>query len=168
MKNRTILIVDDEIKIIRSISRLFIDDDYRILGARSGEEGLVKLKNHEVDLVISDQRMPGMGGLEFIKKVSIDYPDILIIMLTAFAEIDIAIKAINEAGVYKFILKPWKDYELGLTVKRALELRWLTMERNSLLHQLKKQESILRALERAYPGITVADRDENGYAVVKL
>lgn len=168
MHNSTVLIVDDEINIISSISRLFIDDNYRILGARSGEEGLVTLKKHDVDLVISDQRMPGMSGLKFIKKVSIGYPDILTIMLTAFADIDIAIKAINEAGVYKFILKPWNDYELRLTVNRALELRRLITERNSLLHKIKKQESILRALERSYPGITAVERDESGYVVVKL
>lgn len=168
MNKDTILIVDDEEKIIKSITRTLIDEGYIILGALSGEEGLSKLKNHEVDLVISDYKMPGMDGLEFLKAVRIDYSHTLTIMLTAYGDIDTAIKAINEVGVYKFILKPWNEEDLRITIKRALELRQLTMERDTLLERVKAQSIILKELERKYPGITEVERDEHGRAILKL
>ena len=95
------------------------------------------LKRYDVHLVISDQKMPGMIGLDFLKRVKSDYPQILTIMLTGQAEIEIAMSAINEAGVYKFILKPWDDYDLKVTVRRALEALELICERDSLLQQVK-------------------------------
>jgi two-component system, probable response regulator PhcQ len=168
MKNGTILIVDDEEKIVKSLTRILIDDGYTIFGALSGEEGLQKLKRYGVDVVISDQRMPGMQGVEFLKKVQMDYPDILTIMLTAYGDVDTAMEAINKAGVYKFILKPWNEDDLRLTIQRAVELRQLVMERDSLSAQVKKQEAALRELERKHPGITKVERDEHGIPVLKL
>jgi len=168
MKKDTILIVDDEESILKSITRTLVDENYRILTAQSGEEALSKLKNHDVHLVISDQRMPGMTGLELLKKVKIDYPQTLTIILTAYADIEVAINAINEAGVYKFIPKPWNEADLRVTIKRALELRQLVMERDSLLQQLKTQEAIFNELERKYPGITKVERDKNGTPVLEL
>ncbi|MEA3361119.1 MAG: response regulator [Thermodesulfobacteriota bacterium] len=161
MTKGTILIVDDEENIIKSITRTLMEDGYAIFNAKSGEEGLQKLHIREVDLVISDQKMPGMSGINFLKKVQIDYPDILTIMLTAYGDIETAIDAINEAGIYKFILKPWNETDLRLTVKRALELRQLVMEKYSLLYQVKKRDAILRDLEKKYPGITKVERDED-------
>ncbi len=168
MGKHTILIVDDEESILKSITRALMDDNYHILTALSGQEGLSKLKNDEVDLVISDQKMPGMTGLEFLKKVQLQYPGILTIMLTAYADIKTAMEAINEAGVYKFILKPWDDNDLRLTIRRALELLQLVTERDSLLHQVKQQGAILRELEQKHPGITKVERDEHGTPVLKL
>ncbi len=121
MTKHTILIVDDEEMILKSIYRVLRNEDYQILTAQSGEQGLGMLKEQYVDLVISDQKMPGMNGLDFLQRVKTEYPHILTIMLTGQAEIEIAMDAINEAGVYKFILKPWNDNNLKITVKRALE-----------------------------------------------
>jgi len=168
MNQQTILIVDDEENIVKSLSRNLMDDGYTILGALSGEEGLRKLKINEIDLVISDQRMPGMSGIEFLKKVQLDYPHILTIMLTAYGDIETAMEAINEAGVHKFILKPWNDNELRLTIRRALELRQLVVERDSLMDQVKKQEARFNELERKHPGITKVDRDGHGTPILKL
>lgn len=168
MKKDTILIVDDEESILKSITRTLVDENYCILTAQSGEEALSKLKNHEVHLVISDQRMPGMTGLELLKKVKIDYPKTLTIILTAYGDIETAMEAINDAGVYKFILKPWDEADLRVTIKRALELRQLVTERDSLLQQLKTQEAIFKELERKYPGITKVERDKNGTPVLEL
>lgn len=167
MDEKTILVVDDEQSILNSITRTLMDDGYRILTALGGEEGLTKLKDHEVDLVISDYKMPGMSGLEFLRQVQIDYPDILTIMLTAHGDIETAMEAINEAGVYKFILKPWNEDELRVTVRRALELRQLILEKHSLLHQVKRQDAILSELEKRHPGITKLERDKNGYILLK-
>ena len=124
------------------------------------------LKDHDIHLVVSDQRMPGMNGIDFLKRIKREYPQILTIMLTGNEEIEIAMNAINEAGVYKFILKPWDDNNLKVTIRRALETLELIWERDSLLHQVKTRDTILQSLEKQYPGITKVERDENGYIIL--
>ncbi len=168
MKKHTILIVDDEEMILKSIVRVLRNENCQILTAQSGEEGLEVLKVYEVQLVISDQKMPGMNGLDFLKRVKTEYPQILTIMLTGQAEIEIAMDAINEAGVYKFILKPWDDNDLKVTVIRALETLELIWERDSLLQRVKARDAILQDLEKEYPGISKVERDENGYIILDL
>lgn len=168
MAERTLLIVDDEENIIKSINRVLRDDGYRIVGARNGEEGLSRLRQYEVDLVISDQKMPGMSGMEFLKRVRVNYPEILCIMLTAYGDIDTALAAINEVGIYKFILKPWDPIDLRITIKRAFEARELVRERDSLQGTVTAQEILLRELEEKHPGITKVDKDEHGRAILRL
>jgi two-component system probable response regulator PhcQ len=168
MGKHTILIVDDEQMILKSICRVLRNEDYRILTATNGEKGLAILKDHDVHLVVSDQRMPGMNGIDFLKDIKREYPQILTIMLTGNAEIEIAMNAINEAGVYKFILKPWDDNNLKVTIRRALETLELIWERDSLLQQVKTRDTILEDLENKYPGISKVERDENGYVICDL
>lgn len=81
MRKHTVLIVDDEEMILKSISRVLRNENYQTLTVQSGEEGLAVLKRYDVHLVISDQKMPGMNGLDFLKRVKSDYPQILTIML---------------------------------------------------------------------------------------
>jgi len=166
MKKHTILIVDDEEMILKSICRVLRSEDYQILTAENGEKGLAILKNHDVHLVVSDQRMPGMNGIDFLKRIKKDYPQILTIMLTGNAEIEVAMNAINEAGIYKFILKPWDDNNLKVTIRRALETLELIWERDSLLEEVKTRDAILQGLEKQHPGIGTVERDENGYIII--
>ena len=166
MGKHQILVVDDEKLILNAIKRTLRSENYTTLTAQSGDEGLMLLENHDVELVVSDYNMPEMSGLDFLKRVKKDYPHILTIMLTGHAEIEIAINAINEAGVYKFILKPWEDADLKITIRRALESLELIKERNSLAKQVKDKEIILQNLEEEYPGITKVERDEDGYIIL--
>ncbi len=121
MKRYTILAVDDSQQILDSIKHILRNENYNLLTARSGIEGLKLLKKHNVQLVISDHKMPGMTGVEFLQQVKVLYPEIITIMLTGHDETEIAIDAINEAGVNKFILKPWENVILKTTIRRALE-----------------------------------------------
>lgn len=166
MKKHTILVVDDEDMILKSIFRALRNEDYRVLTATNGITGLALLNDHDVHLVISDQNMPGMNGIDFLKQIKKDYPQILTIMLTGNAEIGIAMNAINEAGVYKFILKPWNDHNLKVTIRRALETLELIWERDSLLEKVKTRDAILQGLEKQYPGISKVERNENGYIIL--
>ena len=168
MKKRTILIVDDEELILKSIARALRNENYNTLTARNAAEGFAVLKDYDVHLVISDQNMPGMKGLDFLKRVQREYPKTLTIMLTAQAELDVAMDAINEAGVYKFILKPWDDNALKVTVRRALETMELIWERDTLLQQVKTQDAILQELEKIYPDIGKVERDKDGYIVIDI
>ena len=117
-----ILCVDDERNVLRSLERIFLDDDYLILTAPSGEEGLELLnESPRVQVVISDYRMPGMNGVDFLKEVFRRHPETIRIVLSGYADTAAVVAAINEGKIYKFIPKPWNDDELRVTVIKALE-----------------------------------------------
>ncbi len=166
-----ILIVDDEPSIIKSLMRVLRSDDYssyELISAEGGGEALDILQQESVDLIICDQMMPGMSGVELLQRVRHDYPDLLTIMLTGSNDIQTAMDAINRAGVYKFILKPWNDEDLKLTVRRSLELFHLEQE-NSRLHQrVRQQDAMLSELERRHPGILEVKRDAEGVIEIDL
>lgn len=139
-----ILFVDDEDNILKALKRLFLDDDkLNLFTASSGKIGLEILKNAEFAVIISDQRMPEMTGVEFLQKARDLYPDTVRIILTGYADITATIKAINEAGAYRYITKPWNDEEIKLIVKEALERFRLVKENKRLfdLAEKRKQEA---------------------------
>ncbi len=153
MDKHPVLLVDDEEVVLEITADAIGRDNYNIFFAKSGEEGLSVLESQEVHMVISDQKMTGMSGLEFLKEVQQKYKYIITIMLTGYAEVDTAVEAINEAGVYKFIVKPWNAFDLRTTVFRALESRHLMMEKEKLLEQIMEYETLLRRLEKEHPDI---------------
>ena len=158
----TILIVDDEELFIEYIQSVLSGKNYNVITASSGQEGLEILKKQSVNMVISEYKIPLMNGLEFLEKVRIIYPDILTIMVTDQPDIKLAIKAINEAGVYKFLLKPWDDIEFKNAIKKTLESLQVIKERDGLIRRVKTHEATLKDLEKRYPGITKVERDQDG------
>lgn len=166
MQQHAILIVDDEKSVLKVIHRVLRNEPYTLLMAVSAKEGLKILKGREVSLVVSDYNMPSMSGLDFLQTVRAQYSQILTIMLTGQAELQIAVRAINEAGVYKFIQKPWNNADLKITIKRALESIDLVSERDKLLQKVKSRDAILQDLEKKFPGITKVERDEEGYMLL--
>lgn len=142
-----ILCVDDERNVLRSLERIFLDDDYLILTAGSGEEGLELLRSSpQVQVVISDFRMPGMNGVEFLKEVFSRHPDTIRIVLSGYADTAAVVAAINDGKIYKFIPKPWNDDELRMTVAKALE-HFATHRRNvQLALELHLRNEELREL----------------------
>lgn len=167
MHQRTILIVDDEKQVLKALQRSLRNENYNIFTALGGEEGIKLLEMRNFDLVMSDQNMPGMDGVAFLQKVKAEQPQTLTIMLTGETEIAVAVKAINEAGVYKFITKPWDDDDLKITIRRALESLDLLRERNTLRERVKSRDTLLRNLEKEHPGITQVDKDEDGYLILE-
>jgi DNA-binding NtrC family response regulator len=115
-----ILIVDDETENLRALERLF-RHSYSVLTAESGAEALALLDQHDVALLISDQRMPGMTGIELVQRTVSLRPHMVRILLTGYSDISTLIEAINSGQVYKYVTKPWDNEELSLTVVRALE-----------------------------------------------
>jgi len=163
IRKHTILVVDDEELFLEYIKNMFSGESYKVITASSGEQGLEILKKQHVSMVISEYRIPLMSGLEFLEKVRIIYPDILTVMVTDQADINLAIRAINEAGVYKFLLKPWDDINFKNTIKRTLESLQVIKERDVLIRKVKTHEATLKDLEKRYPGITKVEKDEDGY-----
>ena len=144
----TVLCVDDEQNILHALKRLLRKEGYRLLTAGSGTEGLKILKENDVHLVISDQRMPEMSGTEFLAKIREDYPEVIRIVLTGYTEVDSITESINKGHIYKFILKPWNDYNLKLEIKQALE-QYDLMRANKKLHEtvLHQNEELTRINE---------------------
>ncbi len=167
MEEYTILIVDDEEGVRNSLVRVLRSDRYRIFTASNSEEALAKLDEGEVDLVLVDNCMPGMSGIEFLYILKKRQPDTMRLLLTGKADAEIAIKAINEGEVYRFITKPWDPEELRVTVRQALEHHRLKKENQNLLQTVKRQAHLLTDLERKYPGITELPRDEEGFYVIE-
>jgi two-component system NtrC family sensor kinase len=118
-----ILCVDDERNVLRAVERMFLDENYEIITALSGEEGLEKLSSNEnIKVIISDYRMPGMNGVEFLKKARSLRPETIRIVLSGYADTAAVIAAINEGEIYRFIPKPWSDDELKMTVAKAVAM----------------------------------------------
>jgi two-component system response regulator HupR/HoxA len=139
-----ILVVDDEVAILESLE-LTLGSDYRVFTARSGEEGLRVLEREDVALVIADQVMPGMSGVEFLEKsIEID-PRAMRILLTGYADTGSLARAINEGRIYRYIQKPWEPDEVRLEVRRALEAWALASENVQLAAALAEANERLRA-----------------------
>jgi len=139
-----ILIVDDEDAILESLE-LTLGTTYRIFTATSGEEGLAILDREQIALVLSDQVMPGMSGVEFLEKVIDRNPRAIRMMLTGYADMPSLIRAINEGRIYRYIPKPWEPDDLRIAVKRGLEVYALSSENAQLADALAEANERLRA-----------------------
>jgi len=115
-----ILIVDDEPANLRALARLFVDG-YEVLTAGGGDDALKLLQQHDVALLITDQRMPEMTGIELLKKTVSLRPRMVRIILTGYTDVETLVEAINCEQVYRYVSKPWNNDDLRLTVTRALE-----------------------------------------------
>lgn len=144
-ERETVLLVDDEENILSALRRLFRLDGYTILTATSAEAGLECLETNRVQLVVSDNMMPGMGGMAFLSLVRERWPDVVRIMLTGKADAKETIAAINRGEVYRFITKPWDSAELRITIRQALEHRRLVEENTRLVHLAQDQNIKLLA-----------------------
>jgi response regulator RpfG family c-di-GMP phosphodiesterase len=114
----TILYVDDEENNLFSFKATF-RLKYRVLTALSGDEALKLLATNTVNIVITDQRMPEMTGVEFLEKVLQDFPDPIRILLTGYADMNAVVDAVNKGKIFHYVAKPWSEEELDLTINRA-------------------------------------------------
>lgn len=162
MLEKKILIVDDEENILKALQRAVMDENYTIETAHNGIEALEKLKVFSADIVLSDNMMPGMGGLELLHKVKKLYPGIIGILITGRSDVKITITAINQGEIFRFLLKPWDDEELKMTLRIAFQFHDLTVENKKLVAIVRKQSSLLEDFEKKYPGITKVAREEDG------
>ncbi len=141
----TVLFVDDEENILHSLRRLLMDEDFEVMTAPSGEKALkILTDNPDVALIVSDQKMPGLTGVDFLEQARKIAPDTLRIILTGYADINAAIDAINRGGAYRYVTKPWKDDELIQIVKEAIQRYSLIKENKRLTGIVKKQNEELQ------------------------
>ena len=142
------LFVDDEVNILKSLARLFRAEPVRVLTASSAPEALALLGSEPVQVVVSDQRMPGTTGVKLLAQMRERRPDVVRILLTGHTEIGVAIEAINHGEIFRLLTKPWNDDELRATVRQALadcairaevvRLNALTQAQNASLQEMNQ------------------------------
>ena len=166
--DNTILIVDDEPHVISALMRGMDEEPYLLTGASGGEEALQLMARQRFKVVISDERMPGMDGAEFLSLVKERYPETVRIMLTGHASVEATMRAVNRGEIYRFFTKPWNDTDLKLALRSALEKYDLEQENRRLLRTVRHQSHELRYLERSYPGISDLRKGVDGSIRIDL
>ena len=164
--SRKVLFVDDEPLVTESLKRALRREPYEVLSANSAKEALGVLARQPVDVVISDEKMPGMQGSEFLAVVCKQYPETIRIILTGHGSMEAAIRAINEGEIFRFLTKPCNEVDLAVTIRQALQLKELTGLSRRLLEKNKRQASILQELEKENPGITKVKRTSTGAIIL--
>ncbi len=146
---RTLLLVDDEPNILASLKRLLRRDGYHILTANSGQEGVDVLASNAVDVIVSDQRMPGMLGADFLRKAKLLCPQTIRIMLSGYTELQAVTDAVNEGAIFKFLTKPWEDHQLREHIAEAFRLKGIDDDNVRLNGQLREVNLALAAANAA-------------------
>lgn len=163
-----ILLLDDEPHILSTLQRLLrhglkdaAGERYTVETFTDSVQALARARECAFALVISDHRMPGMTGVEFLRELRQVQPDCGRIILSGYADLNSLVAAINEAGISRFISKPWADFDLLSAVRQVLRIRELTLENQRLADQVRQQRGVLsaqeaelRRLELLEPGIT--------------
>ncbi len=158
----TVLLVDDDPGVPAALARLLRREPWRILVAHSGEEALDILGREEVDVIVTDEQMPGMRGSELLAAVRRRRPEVVGMILSGQATLEAAIRAINEGRIWRFFVKPANPVDLRFSIRQALELRELLAENRRLAAELEERDRVLRELEERHPGITELREDEEG------
>lgn len=149
MSDDKILVVDDEVANLQKLRRTFVNL-YPVLAAGSGREALQLVKEHEgIGVIIADQRMPDMTGVEFLRRTLEQLPYAVRIILTGYTDVDVLMEAINSCKVFRYIVKPWDPPDLIMTVQRGLESRHLAVENARIRKELIRRERLARELEIA-------------------
>ena len=151
MENRTgaynILYVDDEPQNLY-LFRSFFEHDYNVLTAESGNEALQLLQQQEIQVLLADQRMPGINGIQLLETVAREYPQTVRILVTGYADIDVVIDAINRGSVYRYLSKPWDIEEIKATIRNALEVYELKRKNQTLIGSLRRKIEELNFLNQ--------------------
>jgi response regulator RpfG family c-di-GMP phosphodiesterase len=172
----SLLIVDDEPNVLSAMRRLCLNaavlpaiPNPSIVTFTSARDALAHLDAHEVDIVISDYRMPEMDGAAFLAQVRQRHPDSARIIMSACSDIDGIVRAVNHAGIFRFVSKPWSDPDLKATIIEVLAHRRLLIENRELADEVRAQRDVilrqkleLERLERESPGITQVRWTEDG------
>ena len=171
-----LLIVDDEPNVVSALRRMCLNPmmtpaipDAQVTTFTSPSQALKHVRDHTVDLVISDYRMPEMDGATFLTRVKELQPDTARMILSAYTDMEGIVRAINDAGIFRFVSKPWSDADLRFSIVQVLQHRELLLENQQLANEVRVQRGIisrqqaeLERLEAESPGITRVRWSEDG------
>jgi len=148
----TVLFVDDEVNILKALQRLLRSEHINVLCASRAQEALQLLDKQPCQVVVTDQRMPEMSGVDLLSQVRQRFPDIVRMMLTGYTEMDVAVDAINRGEIYRLITKPWSDDELRATIRQAFDHSDLKNEIKRLNQVTREQNFKLQDMNRNLEG----------------
>ncbi len=174
LRGTPVLLVDDEPNVLSALRRAFQPDGYALQSCPDAASALACARRTEFALVLSDYRMPEVDGVTFLTLFRSLQPDAMRVILSGFADLDSLLGAINDAQIYRFVMKPWNDQELRTTVRQAIAHRALALENRGLADQVRAQQRLLdrqigelRRLEREHPGITRVERGPDGAVLLR-
>jgi diguanylate cyclase (GGDEF)-like protein/PAS domain S-box-containing protein len=160
-RQRTLLLVDDEENIVAALRRLLRAEGWLVLSATSAEEALALMARHEVDVILSDQRMPGMTGVELLRRAKQLYPETIRLVLSGYTELQSITDAINEGAIYKFLAKPWDDAQLRAHLREAFALKEMADQNRRLAQEVHAANRDLAELNRRLHTLLSAQREQN-------
>lgn len=168
-----IQLVDDEPNILSALRRLLKPQGWEVHPYDKVESALTGLLEHDYAVIVSDYRMPTADGVTYLQFAKQRQPDAIRLVLSAHGDRESMIKAINQAEVYRYLSKPWDDYEVVASIKSAIDLYQLKVENRNLRDKVDTQKAMLRAreeellrLEAENPGITRVHRDSDGSVLI--
>jgi putative nucleotidyltransferase with HDIG domain len=144
----TVLFVDDEVNILKALQRLLRAEDMNVVCASRAREALQLMEEQPAQVVVTDQRMPEMSGVDLLSQVRERWPDVVRMMLTGYTEMDVAVEAINRGEIYRLITKPWNDDELRATIRQAFDHADLKAEIRRLNQVTREQNFKLQDMNR--------------------
>ena len=151
MEKSKLLLVDDEPNLTSALVRSLDRTQFEIFTADSAQQGLMILAGNDIDVVVSDERMPGMTGSQFLSEVRKKWPNTIRMILSGQADLEAAVRAINEGEVYRFLLKPCHPKELQMTILQGLQHKKLVMQSRKLLQEHQKTHEPARGTREGQP-----------------
>lgn len=166
--NYKMLLVDDEPNILRAVTRILRTSSVELITASSAEDALTKLEHEKVALVLTDYRMPGMNGVELLRRVRNIDPDTIRMIISGHSDMETVLSAINEGEVFRFITKPWNDLDLQVSINLALAHRRLVDEKRALAEELEYLRTLLARIRQADPALVESVLTEPMKSELKL
>ena len=167
MDKNTIIIVDDETNILNSLKRILEDDSKNILITETAENAWeIFKKEKEIEVILCDNRLPGMLGIDFLAKVKRLYPDTIRILMTGYPDVNTAMDAINKANIWRYILKPIEVKELNILVNQAFEFYQIMRENRLLLQIARQHAECLKVLKDKYPQVSIDELQKTGGYII--
>ncbi|WP_167492521.1 response regulator [Pseudomonas leptonychotis] len=170
-----IQLLDDEPHMLKALQRVLRPHRWEVHSYSDGQAALEALTEHEFAVIISDYQMPNLDGITYLQFAKQRQPHAIRMMLSAHGDRQSMMQAINRAEIYRFLSKPWDDYEFEIAIKSAIDLYMLRVENQRLLAKVRSQQSAIEQqeqellrLENEYPGITQVRRDAQGAILLDL
>jgi DNA-binding NtrC family response regulator len=168
-----IQLLDDEPQILKALQRVLRPHDWEVHAFSDVQEALSALTMHEYAVIVSDYKMPHLDGVTYLQFAKQRQPHAMRLLLTGHGDRQTMMQAINQAEIYRFISKPWEDYEVEAALRAAIDLYMLRVENQRLIDQVRKQQSTLDRqqqellrLEQENPGLTRVIRDADGAVLI--